>query len=70
LGAADLKGISEKNRPANEQFDLIAASMNALPGEVGKRHRDRFANALFTRMSAVSPSCKFRYVEAGIQQAT
>ena len=41
--------------------------MNSLTGEVGKRHRDRFANALFTRMSAVSPSCKFRYVEAGFK---
>ncbi|MDX1929006.1 MAG: hypothetical protein SFV81_20940 [Pirellulaceae bacterium] len=67
LGAADLKGISEKNRPATEQFDLIAASMNTLTGEIGKRHRDRFANALFTRMSAVSPSCKFRYVEGGFK---
>lgn len=67
LGASDLKGISEKNRPANDQFDRILASMNSLTGDVGKRHRDRFANSLFTRMSAVSPSCKFRYVEAGFK---
>ena len=67
LGATDLKGISEKNRPADEQIPDIATAMNSLSGEIGTRHRDRFANALFTRMSAVSPSCKFRYVEAGFK---
>jgi len=67
LGATDLKGISEKNRPAEDQVEAITKSMNSLTGEIGKRHRDRFANALFTRMSAVSPSCKFRYVEAGFK---
>ncbi|MFO1062287.1 MAG: hypothetical protein U0892_00250 [Pirellulales bacterium] len=67
LGAADLKNISEKNRPVDNQLPLIAAAMNSLGGEVGTRHRDRFANALFTRMSAVSPSCKFRYVEGGFK---
>ncbi len=67
LGATDLKGISEKNRPADEQITEIATAMNSLTGEIGTRHRDRFANALFTRMSAVSPSCKFRYVEAGFK---
>ena len=67
LGATDLKGISEKNRPDDEQIADIATAMNSLTGEIGTRHRDRFANALFTRMSAVSPSCKFRYVEAGFK---
>lgn len=67
LGAADLDGISEKNRPDKKQIAIIKQTMARLTGDVGKRHQERFANALFTRMSAVSPSCKFRYLDAGFQ---
>lgn len=67
LGASDLAGISEKNRPDAKQVGQLKAAMERLPGEVGRRHRENFANALFTRMSAVSPACKFRYLDAGFQ---
>ncbi|XZE51544.1 hypothetical protein SH139x_003201 [Planctomycetaceae bacterium SH139] len=67
LGATDLGGLSEKNRPVDSEIDRLAEVLQSLPGEVGQRHRDRFANALFTRMSAVNPACKFRYLEAGFK---
>lgn len=67
LGATDLAGISEKNQLAPAEIDRILTCMNRLQGEVGKRHQDRFANSLFNRMSAVSPSCKVRYLEAGFK---
>ncbi len=67
LGATDLAGVSEKNQPIPAEMEKIATLMNSIPGEAGERHQDRFANALFTRMSAVSPSCKFRYLENGFR---
>lgn len=65
LGATEIGAISEHNQPAKEQFDAIRAALAKLTGELGKRHRDRFATALFSRMSAVNPACKFRYLEGG-----
>ncbi|HCS51768.1 hypothetical protein [Rubinisphaera sp.] len=67
LGATELQGISEKNSEAPGEVEQIAEMLQKMPGELGERHRDQFANRLFTRMSAVSPSCKFRYLEAGFK---
>ncbi len=67
LGATDLGGISENNRPDWRQIERIKATLDSFEGDVGKVHREKLANSLFTRMSAVSPACKFRYLEAGFQ---
>ena len=67
LGAADLAGVSEDNRADARQVAALKQRLDSFPGEVGEKHRERLANSLFTRMSAVSPACKFRYLEAGFQ---
>ena len=38
-----------------------------MPGETAKFHQDRFANLLFTRMSGLKPTVKFRYLKAGFE---
>ncbi len=67
LGAVDLGGIKEEHQFAPQEPGLIREAIMALPGEAAQRHLDMFANALFTRLSAVSPSLKFRYLEAGFE---
>ena len=67
LGACDLGAISEKNQPDPKQPSLIRAAILALPGEAATRHMNKFANALFTRMSALSPQVKFRYLKGGFE---
>jgi hypothetical protein len=41
--------------------------MQSLPGDAAKRHMDRFANQLFTRMSSAKPQIKFRYLKGGFE---
>jgi hypothetical protein len=65
LGACDLGAIVEKTLPDPRQPALIREAIAALPGESAKRHMDKFANALFTRMSGLNPAVKFRYLRAG-----
>ena len=65
LGASDLGAIDEETIVAKSQLPLIKAALAKLPGEVRERHETMFANALFTRMSAVKPQIKFRYLESG-----
>jgi hypothetical protein len=65
LGATDLGRLDEKSSPDLKQIGFIRQTLDQLPGEAATRHRDRFANALFTRMSAVNPACKFRYLRGG-----
>ena len=67
LGSSDLSAVSEKNRPAPEEIEKINKTLGDLPGALQSTHRDRFANALFTRMSGVNPACKFRYLEHGFR---
>ncbi len=67
LGSCDLAAIGEKNQPDPRQPDLIRRAILALPGAAAGRHMDKFANALFTRMSALSPAIKFRYLKAGFE---
>jgi hypothetical protein len=67
LGACDLGQITEEKLPHLRQPALIRAAIDALPGEAAEKHRARFANALFTRMSAAKPAVKFRYLKAGFE---
>lgn len=65
LGASDIGAIDERTTPAEDEFPQIRAAIEALPGEAAERHMARFANSLFTRISAVNPAVKFRYLDAG-----
>ncbi len=65
LGAADLGAVDEDKVVAKNQIPLIRAAIDALPKGSDERHLSMFANALFTRMSAVKPQIKYRYLEAG-----
>ncbi len=65
LGACDLAAVSDENALANSQPAAIRAALEALSGEAGEKHRAMFANNLFTRLSAVRPQVKSRYLRAG-----
>lgn len=67
LGAVDLGQITEERLPDLRQPAQIRDAILALPGEASKRHMAMFANSLFTRMSAVKPAVKFRYVRTGLE---
>jgi hypothetical protein len=65
LGACDLSHLDERVQAAPGQAELIRAALTSLPGEVGERHLATFANNLFTRLSAVNPAVKFRFLRSG-----
>jgi hypothetical protein len=67
LGACDLGQVTDETVPDFRQPALIAAALRALPGEASEKHRSRFANSLFTRMSSVKPAVKFRYLKGGFE---
>ena len=67
LGACDLGDIDHEKSPDPTQAAHIRAAIEALPGEAATRHMDRFANLLFTRMSALSPAVKYRYLRSGFE---
>ena len=67
LGACDLGQIDQETQPNLAQPARIREAILALPGESAERHMSKFANALFTRMSAVNPAVKFRYLDAGFE---
>jgi hypothetical protein len=67
LGACDLKHIKEDKLPEAKQPALIRKALLSLPGPAADRHLSKFANALFTHMSAVGPAVKFRYLKAGVE---
>ncbi len=67
LGAPDLGKISHESVSDPSQFPLIRKAIEALPGELAKRHMDMFANSLFVRLSALSPGVKFRYLKGGFE---
>ena len=69
LGAADLGAVDETQVVAQAQLPLIKEALDALPEDCRERHQSRFANLLFTRMSAVKPQIKFRYLQAGFEIA-
>ncbi|MEO6596867.1 MAG: hypothetical protein ABIP94_19150 [Planctomycetota bacterium] len=67
LGASDLGAIDEDTVVAKSQLPLIRDAIAQLPDGSRQRHQSMFANALFTRMSAVKPQIKYRYLESGFQ---
>jgi hypothetical protein len=67
LGAVDLGKINNENVPDLRQPEKIKAALAALEGEAAETHLARFANSLFTRMSAVKPAVKFRYLKSGFE---
>ncbi|HXG08634.1 MAG TPA: hypothetical protein VNK04_02500 [Gemmataceae bacterium] len=67
LGACDLQHINEEKLPDLRQPPLIRAALLGLPGEAAERHLGKFANTLFTRLSAVKPEAKFRYLRSGFE---
>jgi hypothetical protein len=67
LGASDLGAIDEETVLARSQLPLIKQAIDALPEGSRDRHLAMFANQLFTRMSAVRPQIKFRYLDAGFE---
>ena len=67
LGACDLQHITEETLPDDRQPPLIRQSLESLKGEDRERHMSKFANALFTRLNAVKPSVKVRYLKGGFE---
>ena len=67
LGAVDLKHVSHKNQLDPSQPKKIREAMLALPGPAAERHIQNFASKLFTRMSAVNPAAKHRYLSGGFE---
>lgn len=67
LGAVDLQHVNSEKLPDLRQPPLIRDAIKALPGEAATRHLDKFANQLFTRMSAVAPEAKYRYLRSGFE---
>jgi hypothetical protein len=65
LGGVDLNQINEDRLPDTKQPALVRKAMQSLPAEAAKRHIDKFANNLFTRMSSAKPQIKFRYLKGG-----
>lgn len=67
LGECDLEKLSEDTSADPKQFSLIRQALLDLPGEAAAKHMDMFANSIFTRMSAVSPAVKFRYLRGAFE---
>jgi hypothetical protein len=67
LGACDLGEVNEEKVPDPKQAAKIRAAILSLPGETAEKHRAKFANLLFTRLSAVKPAVKYRYLKAGFE---
>jgi hypothetical protein len=49
------------------QPKLIREALESIKAQPGERHRNKFANSLFTRLNMVKPSIKFRYLKAGFE---
>ena len=67
LGACDPQHITEETLSDLHQPRLIREAIASIAGEPGERHMSKFANAIFTRLTQVKPSIKFRYLKAGIE---
>jgi hypothetical protein len=67
LGATDLGLLSEEMPSDLRQPPRIREAILALGGEAAERHMKLFANTLFTRIGAVKPAMKFRYLKAGFE---
>jgi hypothetical protein len=66
LGACDLQHITEETLGDGRQPQLIRQSIESFLGEDRERHLGQFAIALFTKLNAVKPSVKVRYLKSGL----
>lgn len=66
MGACDPERIEQGKPKDPKQLALIREGIQSLPGAAAERHMSRFANTLFTRMSAVKPALKYHYLESGL----
>lgn len=67
LGACDLAQITDEMVPDTRQPGLVREALHLLPGELAEKHAGRFANDLVTRLSAIKPACKYRYLKGGFE---
>jgi hypothetical protein len=67
LGSTDLGQLSHLNTPDPKQYAMISQAIDRLPGEAADTHLARFATKLFTRLSAVPPQAKYRFLKAGFE---
>ncbi len=67
LGACDLNQIEEGDQAVSSEASRIREAIAALPGDSADEHLGRMANGLFTRMSALNPAVKFRYLRLGFE---
>jgi hypothetical protein len=67
LGACDLERVSHDQSVAEAEIPLLRAAIESLGGEAARHHADLFANSLTTRVSAVAPAVKYRYVRHGLE---
>ncbi|MEQ8768145.1 MAG: hypothetical protein RL885_29850 [Planctomycetota bacterium] len=67
LGACDLQALDQEQISVRGEPEKIREKILALPGEAAERHLAMFANTLFTRMSAVNPAVKQRYLTGGFE---
>ncbi|HEU4338984.1 MAG TPA: hypothetical protein VFS19_02860, partial [Planctomycetota bacterium] len=66
LGAADLASLKTDQPDDPKQQELIKSHILGLPGETAEKHMGRFAVAFQTRVQAVKPELKHRYLKAGL----
>ena len=67
IGASDPQHITEETLSDLRQPKLIRAAIQSIAGEAEERHMSKFANSLFTRLNAIKPSIKYRYLKAGME---
>ncbi|HLG41789.1 MAG TPA: hypothetical protein VI643_00385, partial [Planctomycetota bacterium] len=67
LGFSDLEGLKDEHSPELSQPPLIRQAILELPGPAAERHQARFANLLSTRITAVKPELKHRYLKHGLR---
>ena len=67
LGATDLAAVSEESVLANVEIPKIKERLGSLEGEIGDKHRTMFATRFVSRLTAVNPGVKTRYLKAGFE---
>jgi hypothetical protein len=67
LGSVDLERVTAEKVPDDKQPALIREAMSALSGEIAERHREQFANNMFTRARSAKPELKYRYLKSGFE---
>ena len=67
LGASDLQAVTEETLLAKQELPKIKKALDGIEGVPGVVHRAMFANLLSTRLTALNPSVKNRYLEAGFE---